>query len=98
MVGLHNYDTATERECLNDLNDLTEDLSWQYQLDDLDKLISKAQDIEKIAKRLKELAERKAFAIRELKNVQTQIMMNDRLQCSNYLVNRIKELGGGENE
>ena len=55
MVGLHNYDVATEQECLDDLNYLTEDLTWQYQLDDLDKLISKAQDIENIARRLKEL-------------------------------------------
>lgn len=55
MTGLHNYDVATEQECLDDLNYLTEDLSWQYQLDDLDKLIFKAQDIENIAKRLKEL-------------------------------------------
>lgn len=45
MAGLHNYDVATEQECLDDLNELTEDLSWQYQLDDLDKLISKAQEI-----------------------------------------------------
>ena len=97
MVGLHNYDVATEQECLDHLNYLTEDLSWQYQLDDLDKLISKAQDIENIAKRLKELKTRKSYAIRELRNVQSQIM-NDRLQLSNYLVNRIKELGGGENE
>lgn len=97
MVGLHNYDVATEQECLDDLGYLTEDLSWQYQLDDLDNLISKAQDIENIAKRLKELKTRKSYAIRELRNVQSQIM-NDRLQLSNYLVNRIKELGGEENE
>lgn len=86
MVGLHNYDVATEQECLDDLNELTEDLSWQYQFDDLDKLISKAQDIENIAKRLKELKSRKSFAIRELEDVQYQIM-NDRPQLSNYLVN-----------
>ena len=97
MVRLHNYDVATEQECLDDLNYLTEDLSWQYQLDDLDNLISKAQDIENIARRLKELKARKSYAIRELKNVQSQIM-NDRLQLSNYLINRIKELGGRENE
>ena len=40
---------------------------------------------------------KKQFAIRELRNVQSQIM-NDRLQLSNYLVNRIKELGDGKNE
>ena len=97
MVGLHNYDVATEQECLDDLGYLTEDLSWQYQLDDLDNLISKAQDIENIARRLKELKARKSYAIRELRNVQSQIM-NDRLQLSNYLVNRIEELGGRENE
>ena len=97
MVRLHNYDAATEQECLDDLNYLTEDLSWQYQLDDLDNLISKAQDIENIAKRLKELKTIKSYAIRELRNVQSQIM-NDRLQLSNYLVNRIEELGGGDNE
>lgn len=97
MVGLHNYDVATEQECLDDLNYLTEDLSWQYRLDDLDNLISKAQDIENIARRLKELKARKSYAIRELRNVQSQIM-NDRLQLSNYLINRIKELGGGESE
>lgn len=56
-VAINKYDNATEQQCLDDLNDLTEDLSWQYQLDDLDKLISKAQDIENIAKRLKELKE-----------------------------------------
>lgn len=67
------------------------------QLDDLDNLISKAQDIENIARRLKELKARKSYAIRELRKVQSQIM-NDRLQLSNYLVNRIKELGGGESE
>ena len=97
MVGLHNYDVATEQECLDDLNYLTDDLSWQYQLDDLDKLISKAQDIENIARRLKELKAKKSYAIEELRNVQSQIM-NDRLQLSNYLVNRIEELGGGDNE
>ena len=97
MTELHNYDVATEQECLDDLNYLTEDLSWQYQLDDLDNLISKAQDIENIARRLKELKARKSYAIRELRNVQSQIM-NDRLQLSNYLINRIKELGGGESE
>ena len=97
MVGLHNYDVATEQECLDDLNYLTEDLTWQYQLDDLDKLISKAQDIENIARRLKELKAKKSYAIEELRNVQSQIM-NDRLQLSNYLVNRIEELGGGDNE
>ena len=97
MVELHNYDVATEQECLDDLSYLTEDLSWQYQLDDLDNLISKAQDIENIAKRLKELKTIKSYAIRELRNVQSQIM-NDRLQLSNYLVNRIEELGGGDNE
>ena len=97
MVGLHNYDVATEQECLDDLNYLTEDLSWQYQLDDLDNLISKAQDIENIARRLKELKAKKSYAIEELRNVQSQIM-NDRLQLSNYLVNRIEELGGGDNE
>ena len=97
MVRLHNYDVATEQECLDDLNYLTEDLSWQYQLDDLDNLISKAQDIENIARRLKELKAKKSYAIEELRNVQSQIM-NDRLQLSNYLVNRIEELGGGGNE
>ena len=97
MVRLHNYDVATEQECLDDLNYLTEDLSWQYQLDDLDNLISKAQDIENIARRLKELKAKKSYAIEELRNVQSQIM-NDRLQLSNYLVNRIEELGGGDNE
>ena len=97
MVGLHNYDVATEQECLDDLNYLTDDLSWHYQLDDLDKLISKAQDIENIARRLKELKAKKSYAIEELRNVQSQIM-NDRLQLSNYLVNRIEELGGGDNE
>lgn len=49
------YANSTEAECLDDLNELTEDLSWQYQLDDLDKLMSKAQNIQSICERLKEL-------------------------------------------
>lgn len=58
-VVINEYDNATEEKCLDDLNYLTDDLSWQYQLDDLDKLISKAKGIENIAKRLKELKENK---------------------------------------
>lgn len=46
---------ATEEKCLDDLNELTEDLSWQYQLDDLDKLKNKAQNIQSICERLKHL-------------------------------------------
>lgn len=46
---------ATEEKCLDDLNELTEDLSWQYQLDDLDKLENKAQNIQSVCARLKQL-------------------------------------------
>lgn len=38
------------------------------------------------------------LAIEELRKVQSQLARNDRLQCLNYIVNRIKELGGKENE
>ena len=48
--------------------------------------------------KLEELAERKAFAIRELREVQTQLVRNNRQKCLDYVLNRIKELGGGENE
>lgn len=48
--------------------------------------------------KLEELAERKAFAIRELREAQTILVLNDRQKCLDYIVNRIKELGGGENE
>ena len=37
-------------------------------------------------------------AIKELIEVQNLLVTNDRLQCLNYVVNRIKELGGEENE
>ena len=45
-----------------------------------------------------ELTDTNANAIKELREVQNQLATNDRLQCLNYVVNRIKELGGGENE
>lgn len=45
-----------------------------------------------------ELTDTNANAIRELRKVQTQLVRNGGQQCLNYLVNRIKELGGEENE
>ena len=45
-----------------------------------------------------ELTDTNANVIKELRKVQTQLARNDRLQCLNYVVNRIKELGGGKNE
>lgn len=66
IIELDSTSLSTEQDLSNNEEiEFTEDLRWQYQLDDLDKLISKAQDIENIARRLKELKERKAFAIKE---------------------------------
>jgi hypothetical protein len=48
--------------------------------------------------KLEELLERRAFAVRELKEIQTQLVRNNKRKCLDYIVNRIKELGGGENE
>ena len=45
-----------------------------------------------------ELTDTNANAIKELREVQNQLATNDRTQCLNYVVNRIKELGGEENE
>ena len=45
-----------------------------------------------------ELTDTNENVIDELRKVQSQLAINDRLQCLNYIVNRIKELGGKENE
>ena len=45
-----------------------------------------------------ELTDTNANAIKELRKVQTQLVRNGGQQCLNYIVNRIKELGGEENE
>lgn len=45
-----------------------------------------------------ELTDTNKNIIEELRKVQSQLARNDRLQCLNYIVNRIKELGGGDNE
>lgn len=45
-----------------------------------------------------EFEDTNAIAIRELVKVQTQLVGNSRQQCLDYVANRIKELGGGENE
>lgn len=43
-----------------------------------------------------ELTDTNVNAIKELIEVKNQLATNDRLQCLNYVVNRIKELGGDE--
>lgn len=48
--------------------------------------------------KLEELAEKKDFACRELREVQTQLVRNGGQKCLDYIVNRIKELGGADNE
>ena len=45
-----------------------------------------------------ELRDTNTNTIRELSEVLIQIVRNDRQQCLDYVVNRIKKLGGGENE
>lgn len=54
MVGLYEYDTATEQECLDDLQEVIEYL-YNYNLCDLDDLEKKGLRIQYIAQRLKEL-------------------------------------------
>ena len=55
MVGLYDYDNATEQECLDDLQEIIEYFINGYDLDDLDALEKKGQRIQYIAQRLKEL-------------------------------------------
>lgn len=45
-----------------------------------------------------ELTDTNENIIEELRKVQSQLARNDRLQCLNYVINRIKELCGKENE
>lgn len=54
MVGLYEYDTATEQECLDDLQEVIEYL-YNYNLSDLDGIEKKGLRIQYIAQRLKEL-------------------------------------------
>lgn len=56
MVNLYEYDTATEEECINDLDEITAFLlNYEWTLEDLDALEKKGQRIQCIAQRLKEL-------------------------------------------
>lgn len=54
MVGLYDYDNATEEECIEDLQETIEYL-YNYDLSDLDDIEKKGQRIQYIAQRLKEL-------------------------------------------
>lgn len=45
-----------------------------------------------------ELTDTNANVIKELRKIQTQLVRNNRQKCLDYVVNRIKELGGGEND
>lgn len=103
MIGLYNYDNATEQECLDDLQEVIKllfvsNLSNLKDLDVLEALKMKGQRIQYIAHRLKELKSRRDFDIRELRNAQTQLVRNDRQPCLDYIVNIIKELGGEKND
>lgn len=53
MVGLYDYDTATEEECWEDLYETLDDLDYY----DLDTLRRKAIRIQNIVERLQELGE-----------------------------------------
>nr|DAT76298.1 MAG TPA: hypothetical protein [Caudoviricetes sp.] len=55
MVGLYDYDNATEEECLDDLQEIIEYFINGYDLGSLDTLEKKGQRIKYIAERLKEL-------------------------------------------
>lgn len=55
MVGLYDYDNATEQECLDDLQDIIVYFINGYDLGSLDTLEKKGQRIQYIAQRLKEL-------------------------------------------
>lgn len=55
MVGLYEYDTATEQECLDDLQEVIEYFLNGYDLNELDTLEKKGLRIQYIAQRLKEL-------------------------------------------
>ena len=54
MVGLYDYDNATEQDCIDDLQEVIEYLC-DYNLCDLDDIEKKGQRIMFIAQRLKEL-------------------------------------------
>lgn len=58
MVGLYDYDNATEEECLDDLQEIIEYFINGYDLGSLDTLEKKGQRIQYIAQRLKELGGR----------------------------------------
>ena len=55
MIGLYEYDNATEQECLDDLQEIIEYFLNGYDLDELDTLEKKGLRIQYIAQRLKEL-------------------------------------------
>ena len=55
MVGLYDYGNATEEECLDDLQEITEYFINGYDLDDLETLENKGLRIQYIAQRLKGL-------------------------------------------
>ena len=54
MVGLYDYDNATEQDCIDDLQEIIEYL-YNYNLSDLDDMEKKGLRIQYIAQRLKEL-------------------------------------------
>lgn len=54
MVGLYDYDNATEQDCIDDLQEIIEYL-YNYNLSDLDDIEKKGLRIQYIAQRLKEL-------------------------------------------
>lgn len=54
MVGLYDYDNATEQDCIDDLQEVIEYL-YNYNLSDLDDIEKKGLRIQYIAQRLKEL-------------------------------------------
>lgn len=56
MIGLYDYDTATEQECLDDLYQIIENMQYDESVsDDLTTLKRRGIRIQEIAERLKEL-------------------------------------------
>lgn len=77
MVNLYEYDTTTEEECINDLDEIIEfSLNYEWTLEELDALEKKGKRIQYIAQRLKELAK---IGGKDEKRTHNKIMFPKRL-------------------
>ena len=98
MVQLYDYDNATEQECLDDLQETTEYFINGYDLDDV---AEKALRIKELKEKLKKSRQREVLIHQNYRQGYIKDLLDTlekkgrRIQ---YIAQRLKELGGGENE